>query len=596
MTGTGAPPLPVVATAAPRRLRDTLGVRLALLLSLPLVPLVIISMLTSSAALRLERVRAEAALMGETLQSAAAEMLIIQRAEGVAEALARVVPSFLNDTPACIGLMQNVVAQSEMFSFAGYYDTTGYMECSSAGEPYDFGLTASIQRQLLTPQPEVNVNLYGPISQTSVLYAVHPVMDSNGLLIGFVQVSVPHSTLAAVRSENDFPPAALITFDQSGEILTATTGIAQAAPSLPSDRSLVSLIDQPAFSFTARSNAGTENVFSVVPLVPGRLFALGIWPASIGHVLTTFGGSSPFILPALMTIASLGVGWFASRGLVTRHILALRRSMTSFAGGNHAVGLLDYSQAPIEIQEVAEAYRRLTVTILRDEAALQETIHQKEVLLREVHHRVKNNLQLISSIMNMQMRKATTVEARVLMKSLQSRVMSLAMIHQGLYQTSGLADVNANELLADIVRQIVNLATGPGRMFDVRTSFDPIHLTPDQAVPLALMLTETVTNALKYAGGSEAALPMLDVSLKRVDATMAVLRVENTTGGDRDPTSDPLGQGTGLGTQLVEGFAQQIGGTVTRTSAEGRYVLTVEFSLRPLADAERRNWPPETQE
>jgi hypothetical protein len=110
------------------------------------------------------------------------------------------------------------------------------------------------------------------------------------------------------------------------------------------------------------------------------------------------------------------------------------------------------------------------------------------VLLREVHHRVKNNLQLIASIMNMQMRRAKSPETKALMKGLQERVMSLATVHKELYQTTGLADVRADELLGDLVRQIVGMASAPGGLFRIETTSRPIPLAPGSggaAVPAA---------------------------------------------------------------------------------------------------------------
>ena len=116
---------------------------------------------------------------------------------------------------------------------------------------------------------------------------------------------------------------------------------------------------------------------------------------------------------------------------------------------------------------------------------MEDTIHQKEVLLREVHHRVKNNLQLIASIMSMHLRKARTPETREVIKGLQDRVMSLATIHRELYQTVGVTDVHVDALLGSIARQVCALATGPGRRFETSLSFDSFEMTPDQVVPLS---------------------------------------------------------------------------------------------------------------
>jgi two-component system, sensor histidine kinase PdtaS len=205
------------------------------------------------------------------------------------------------------------------------------------------------------------------------------------------------------------------------------------------------------------------------------------------------------------------------------------------------------------------------------------------VLLREVHHRVKNNLQLIASIMNMQLRQSNSPEAKTLMKGLQDRVMSLATIHRGLYQTTGLADVRADELLPDILRQILKMATGPGRRFDVETHFDDLRLTPDQAVPLSLLLTEALTNAIKYAGTDGTGVPKLEVSLRRSGQTDAVLSVTNSI-GSRPAAVE--GGSTGLGSQLLAAFGQQLGAQSETSLTDATYALRVTFAVRALADGE----------
>ncbi|MBK8441510.1 MAG: sensor histidine kinase [Rhodobacter sp.] len=137
----------------------------------------------------------------------------------------------------------------------------------------------------------------------------------------------------------------------------------------------------------------------------------------------------------------------------------------------------DLGDAPLELRHVGESYERLVESVLHDEAALEDMVHQREVLLREVHHRVKNNLQLIASIMNIQMRKAVSPEAKALIKGLHDRVMSLATVHRELYQTSGQADVRADELMQLIVAQVLRMGAQPGREIDVTTDFEPFRLT-----------------------------------------------------------------------------------------------------------------------
>jgi two-component sensor histidine kinase len=105
------------------------------------------------------------------------------------------------------------------------------------------------------------------------------------------------------------------------------------------------------------------------------------------------------------------VAWCAAERLVSRYIRRLGRAIRAFASGA-ALWATSDGGAPAELREVGQAFLRMTDTILHDEAELEDTVHQREVLLREVHHRVKNNLQLIASIMNMQMRRAKSPRPR----------------------------------------------------------------------------------------------------------------------------------------------------------------------------------------
>jgi two-component system, sensor histidine kinase PdtaS len=285
-----------------------------------------------------------------------------------------------------------------------------------------------------------------------------------------------------------------------------------------------------------------------------------------------------------MWAGSLIVAWLAAEHLVTRYIRRLGRAIRGFASGSRAVGDLDMAGAPAEIREVGQAFLRMTDTILHDEAELENTVHQREVLLREVHHRVKNNLQLIASIMNMQSRRARSPETKALMRGLQDRVMSLATVHKELYQTSGLTDVRADELLGDITRQIVSMASAPGRTFRINTDFAPIPLTPDQAVPLSLLLTEGLTNAIKYAEPAPGEIaPVLSLRFAPTAPDRAELSIANTAGSV--PSEAPAAEGTGLGRQLVAAFASQLGGEVKTGADEGgRFHLSLEFALTSVRD------------
>ncbi|HQU68782.1 MAG TPA: sensor histidine kinase [Albidovulum sp.] len=575
-----------------KRFIDRLGFRLGLVLSMALLPIGLLAVLQARSLMDEARARSEAALAGETLRVLLPELRLIRQGQGASEVLASVVPILLpqgtGDSAACDRVMRDTVGASSIYSYAAFVAVDGAVSCASDRKveiPVDLARLAE-----LSPPDNValiSANQLEDGSPTGVA-AVHPVTAADGALLGYTFVNMPHSRLSAAAAtmatrKDNF---ALILFDDEGRILAANRDSGDATELLPGDRSLLSLADGASQTFTAPDTSGIARSFSVIKLSDVNIFALGSWPAE-ADTFSFVRNIPAIVFPLLMWAACLVAAWLAAENLVTTYIRRLRRAITHFAGGNREVIKLDMTGAPLEIREVSDSFEQMTETILHDEAELENSLHQKEVLLREVHHRVKNNLQLIASIMSMQMRKTKSTEAKSLMKGLQDRVMSLATIHKGLYQTSGMADIRVDELFPEIVHQVIRMASGPERRIQATTEFDDLNLTPDQAVPLALLLTEAMTNAMKYAeSGANAAGTELRVSFRRIGGDMAQLVVENSSGGSAAP--DEVSDGSGLGTQLIEAFARQLNGTLDRREGPDSYRLSLVFPLHALTEAEAR--------
>ncbi len=574
-----------------------LGARMALLLSATLLPLGLILMVQISAVQREAMGRSEAALTGVTLRAGATLIRQLEEVRGATEALSAMMPELADDLPACIQIMQRVVARFDgMLAFAGFIPNDGRLQCSSAGQPQDLPMSDLRRDMIADPRPRVTMSLAGPISGESVIVISDPVYDGAGVQVGYVALSMPHRALAPVElSEGDPDPIELITFDAEGNLLSASSGLEQGARRLPANVALKALAGDRSLALRSVSASGVDRIFSVTPIMQGTLYLLGSWRLEDVDDMRRLGGLPAWLFAGLMWAASLGTALFGAERLVSRHIRALGRSMAAFAAGDRRVDPPDLRQAPTELQAVGEAYARLTAAIVRDEAELENMLRHKDVLLREVHHRVKNNLQLIASIMNMQMRKAHTPEARGLLKSLQDRVMSLATVHRELYQTSGLVDIRADELLADITRQVIKMGSSRDRQFSVHTAFDPVVLSPDQAVPLALLMTEALTNAMKYAGPSARHPARLWVGLADDGSGQAVLKVANSL-PDPDMTTPPAGIGidppSGLGTQLLTAFAQQLQGQLRTAEEDGQYILTLSFTPHRDSVTEPPHSPP----
>lgn len=362
--------------------------------------------------------------------------------------------------------------------------------------------------------PVVRFNPMGQVSGTGVLNFAHPVRDAQGQVLGLVSLSLPQDRLEAEdlrvpQSQGPDPAFTLMLINAAGQVLTSSTGMAKAEKRLPTDMDLPARLQAGAGSFRAISGLGGPRIHAVVPLRSSGLYLLGDWPVTATDARVFDMALPTLAFPALMGLAGLLVAQLAAEHQVLRHIHSLRASITAFADGNRRLPGLDLPGASLELRSVGNAFERMMESVLHDEADPEDMIHQKEVLLREVHHRVKNNLQLIASIINMQIRKARSPESKGLLRGLQDRVMSLATIHRELYQTTGGSDVRADELMQSILSQILRMAACPGEPFRVTSELDDIRPTPDQAVPLSLLVTEALTNAVKYASTPPGVAPAL---------------------------------------------------------------------------------------
>lgn len=220
----------------------------------------------------------------------------------------------------------------------------------------------------------------------------------------------------------------------------------------------------------------------------------------------------------------------------------------------------------------------MTDTILHDEAELEDGLRQREGLLREAHHRSKNNLQLVVSIMNLQGRRAQNPEARALMRGLQERVLNLAAVHRELYDATDTSQVRADTLLGDVARQIVGRDTAGGRRLQLDIEMSAIALAPDQAVAVALFLTEALTGALARIDDPSPRLRVL-LSAPASSSSDAKLMVEAMLAfGQGTQKPEP----TDIGDQLLSAFAAQANGRME--AGQSDYVWRLTLLFRPISD------------
>jgi PAS domain S-box-containing protein len=197
----------------------------------------------------------------------------------------------------------------------------------------------------------------------------------------------------------------------------------------------------------------------------------------------------------------------------------------------------------------------------RAEEQMAASLREKEVLLKEIHHRVKNNLQIISSLLSIQSNTLHDESAKAILRESQHRVRAIAIVHERLYRTQDFASINFAEYLLAVTDDLLRSFGRPGIYCTL--DVDPIALTIDSAIPCGLVVNELVTNALKHAfpGDREGTIV---VSFHRVGDEAIELKVADD--GVGLPAERPM---PGMGSELIESLSEQIGGKLVRESVNG---------------------------
>ncbi|MBK7862991.1 MAG: PAS domain-containing protein [Archangiaceae bacterium] len=212
----------------------------------------------------------------------------------------------------------------------------------------------------------------------------------------------------------------------------------------------------------------------------------------------------------------------------------------------------------------------------RLEAELTTTAQEREVLLKEVHHRVKNNLQIISSLINMQIDKLNDRPSIAALRDCQNRVLSISMIHQQLYQVGDFARVPFSDYARSVASAIFH-AQGTSPNVDLELDVENVSLTVDTAVPCGLILSELITNALKHAFAGRARGELRVTMTEEPPGEVTLCVADDGVGL---PPSFDLERSRSLGLQLIYQLTQQISGTVDITGGHGT-TFRVRFPRRP---------------
>lgn len=300
-------------------------------------------------------------------------------------------------------------------------------------------------------------------------------------------------------------------------------------------------------------------------------------PLSVGNLTLSVSTrrnliTSPILiamtLPILMWLAAASIAWFVVDRLLIQPLRQLRTRVAAYRPGEE-IDSADVRSLPAqEIRELGETFRSLSRTLILHEAGLAEGLVRQTKLTREVHHRVKNNLQVISSLINLHARGAQAEETARAYSSIQRRVDALSVVHR--HHFAEMEDHRGLSLRAVIGELASNIrATSPeASKLGIQLEIEPYLVTQDTAIAIAFLLTEIIELAIGIAPGAQVRL-----SVRAGDTPdTAILRASSSALVDSDALKTALALRYG---RVMEGLSRQLRAPLHHDPLAGSYEIAI---------------------
>jgi two-component sensor histidine kinase len=567
--------------------------RLMVLLTIAAIPLVAMAGLVAWQNYRMTADKAEqAVLRGLEASSARHEAAL----DGVGQMLAAVTqadPIRLMMPDPCDAFLADILALNrDRFSSLRVFDQAGRLRCAAPwpvaaaengpADPSWFERVSRTDRLVVGPvrsspsraNPSREV---GPGGNGSLLVVARPILEGarfDGALAADLRMDW-FADQSILPNRSGAMTAWL--FSPEGTPLPVGAATEQA---LPEGAALAGLFGSRSSSAGARSRDDRPFFYASAELSDGLRLLVG-YDASEAvaegrAVLIRRFVELAFLL--LLGIVAVGVGVHIA---VVQPLRRLTEAVERWrAGAPFTPGVL--AGEPSEVAELASSFSQATAALAERGAQLRIALIEQDNLVQEIHHRVKNNLQVVSSLLNLQASRIRLPEARSEFQSARHRVHALATLHRHLYAQGELQSIDMPSFLEELCGQLFQaLGEMRGERINLEIEAPELRMSSDQAVPLALLVTEAVSNAVKYAfpGGVHG-----NISIRlAADSERAHLVIEDDgIGIPASRAEAEAGIRDGIGIHLIRGFARQLGASLTVQEGNGtRY--TVDLPLQTEA-------------
>jgi len=551
----------------------TIRVRLGIALAFALAPVLVLSALQSGLTFRREAQVQRNDLVAAAQRSAASAQARIEAGGILLQTLAPRSVGF-----QCAPRLAEVAARIPGYLNLIRFDSIGRVACSAASVPADaarrdrpwFQALARGERLVVSRESGVD---YGGGSPS--LVAAVPALDPQGGFDGALAAVISLASLRPQAPDPTLPTGSEVALTDAAGHFISTTRIS-AFPARVGNQ-LSEAAPGRASVWFGPDPLGRPRVLVSAPLINRDVYVLLSSPSQGLVSWAWVNPVSALALPLLAFLLALTAVWIVAERGVVRWIAYLQRIAAIYARGRFSVRPIQAADAPPEFRDLASTLGAMASTILARDAAIKDSFVQKDHLMREIHHRVKNNLQVISSLLNMQQRSLADPAARTAMSDTRQRIGALALIYRALYEGPDLKRVDLRDFLDELIAQLITSEPSRGPI-QTDLVLDPLIIDPDRLAPLALFAVEAITNAKKH--GLEASGGILHVNFT-VRGETAELRI-----ADPGAAGGKAEVGQGVGRTLMTAFARQLRGEVTFcANRAGGLTVRLTFPTPSAAEA-----------
>ncbi len=434
------------------------------------------------------------------------------------------------------------------------FDRAGRVVCAAASVGSDQARAKEAWfTRLAAGAPEVVARAPLSLDGAPAVFAARRVEDAAGRFDGAEVAVMNLDALRPDLTDRSLPTDTNVALaDDHGRFITGQPSAFPAPPSgfAARTRKAGSLL------YYGKDGNGRVRINSVAPLA-GDVFVVLSASAPGLFSWARLNPLTSLLLPLMaFTFALVAVLVVAERGVI-RWLHYLQRIATIYAKGRLSVRPLQAEYAPAEIHELALTLEEMAEAIAARDSTLRASLDEKDAMMREIHHRVKNNLQVISSLLNMQERALSDVTARGAMADTRRRIAALALIYRALYQGPDLKRVNLRQFLDDLMGQLSMETKSSGGVSRTELEVDDLIIDPDKLAPFALFAVEAISNAQKHALAHKGGVLRVRFTVAGDQAELAV--IDEGSGGP------PALTGGGVGRTLMTAFARQLRGRMELT-------------------------------